>query len=115
MDAIASRYPGREIIACLELHTYSSLNNDFLPLYEGTLENATVAFVYFNPHALELKKLKFLSKKAVNKAFDSANIRVYDNSDELFSFIKAQNYLCPVYLFMSSRDFNGYDITLLVE
>ncbi|MDO9340039.1 MAG: Mur ligase family protein [Bacteroidales bacterium] len=115
VDAIASRYPGREIIACLELHTYSSLNNDFLPLYEGTLANATVAFVYFNPHALELKKLKFLSKKAVNKAFDSANIRVYDNSDELFSFIKAQNYLCPVYLFMSSGDFNGFDITRLVE
>jgi len=115
VDAIASRYPGREIIACLELHTYSSLNNDFLPLYEETLANATVAFVYFNPHALELKKLKFLSKEAVNKAFDSANIRVYDNSDELFSFIKAQNYLCPVYLFMSSGDFNGYDITRLVE
>ncbi|MEI8225864.1 MAG: cyanophycin synthetase [Bacteroidota bacterium] len=115
VDAIASRYPEREIIACLELHTYSSLNNDFLPLYKGTLANATVAFVYFNPHALELKKLKFLSKEAVNKAFDSANIRVYDNSEEMFSFIKTLNYSSPVYLFMSSGDFNGFEFTSLVE
>ena len=115
VDAIASRYPEREIIACLELHTYSSLNNDFLPLYKGTLANATIAFVYFNPHALELKKLKFLSKEAVNKAFDSANIRVYDNSEEMFSFIKTLNYSSPVYLFMSSGDFNGFEFTSLVE
>ena len=115
VDAIASRYPEREIIACLELHTYSSLNNDFLPLYKGTLANATVAFVYFNPHALELKKLKFLSKEAVNKAFDNANIRVYDNSEEMFSFIKTLNYSSPVYLFMSSGDFNGFEFISLVE
>jgi UDP-N-acetylmuramate: L-alanyl-gamma-D-glutamyl-meso-diaminopimelate ligase len=115
VDAIVSRYPGREIIACLELHTYSSLNNDFLPLYKGTLANATVAFVYYNPHALELKKLKFLTKEAVHSAFGSANIRVYDNSEEMFSFIKTQNYSCPVFLFMSSGVFNGFDITRLVE
>ena len=92
VEAIVSRYPGREIIACLELHTYSSLSSDFLPLYNGTLANATVAFVYFNPHAIELKKLKHLSKEAVSKAFGGENIRVYDNSEEMFSFIKAQNY-----------------------
>jgi len=115
VEAISARYPGRNIIACLELHTYSSLNNDFLPLYNGTLGNATVAFVYFNPHAIELKKLDALSKEAVNKAFGSNSIKVYDNSEEMFSFIKAQKYSSPVYLFMSSGDFNGYDITQLVE
>ena len=56
VEAVAARYPGREIIACLELHTYSSLNSEFLPLYKGTLANATDAFVYFNPHAIELKE-----------------------------------------------------------
>ena len=115
VEAIVARYPGRNIIACLELHTYSSLNTDFLPLYKGTLANAKVALVYFNPHAIELKKLKLLSKEIVNKAFDGNNIRVYDNSEELFSFIKTKNYLHPVYLFMSSGDFDGYDLTQLVE
>ncbi|MCX6325791.1 MAG: Mur ligase family protein [Bacteroidia bacterium] len=115
VDAIVARYPGRQIIACLELHTYSSLNNDFLPLYKGTLENATVAFIYFNPHAIELKKLKPLSKEVVIKAFGGENISVYDNFEELFSLIKTQNYSCPVYLFMSSGDFDGSDLTRLLD
>ena len=115
VDAIVSRYPGREIIACLELHTYSSLSKDFLPLYNGTLANASTAFVYFNPHAIQLKKLKSLSKEDVSKAFGGENIRVYDNSEEMFSFIKAQNYSCPVYLFMSSGDFDGFDINRVLE
>jgi UDP-N-acetylmuramate: L-alanyl-gamma-D-glutamyl-meso-diaminopimelate ligase len=114
VDAIASRYPGRQIIACLELHTFSSLNIDFLPFYKDTLANATDALVYFNPHSIELKKLKPLSKEIVKIAFASENIRVYDNSEELFSFIKKGNYLSPVYLFMSSGDFNGYDIAGIV-
>jgi len=115
VEAVVARYPGREIIVCLELHTYSSLNSDFLPLYKGTLANVTVAFVYFNPHAIEIKKLKHLSVEAVGKAFGGENIRVYDNSVEMFSYIKAQNYTCPVYLFMSSGDFDGFDINRLVE
>jgi UDP-N-acetylmuramate: L-alanyl-gamma-D-glutamyl-meso-diaminopimelate ligase len=114
VDAVSARYSGRDIIACLELHTFSSLNNDFLPLYNKTLGNATVAFVYFNPHALELKKLKSLSKESVNKAFGNNNIKVYDDSEEMFSYIKAQNYSNPVYLFMSSGDFNGYDLKELI-
>lgn len=114
VEAIVSRYPKREIIACLELHTYSSLNNDFLPLYNGTFANVTAAFVYFNPHAIELKKLKPLSKESVKKAFGGENIRVYDNCEEMFSFIKAQNYSCPVYLFMSSGDFDGFDFNSLL-
>jgi UDP-N-acetylmuramate: L-alanyl-gamma-D-glutamyl-meso-diaminopimelate ligase len=115
VEAIVSRYPKREIIACLELHTYSSLSSDFLPLYNGTLAECTVGLVYFSPHAIELKKLKYLSKEVVSKAFGGDNIRVYDNSEEMFSFIKSQNYKSPVYLFMSSGDFDGFDFTRLVE
>ena len=93
VDAVAARYPGREIIVCLELHTYSSLSSGFLPLYRGTLSNATAAFIYFNPHAIELKKLVNLSKNTVSKAFGGDNIKVYDNSREMFSFIKSQGII----------------------
>ena len=115
VDAVASRYPKREIIACLELHTYSSLSADFLPQYKNTLANASSAFVYFNPHEIELKKLKHLSKETVKTAFGGENIRVFDNSEEMFSFIKSQNYSSPVYLLMSSGDFDGFDINRLAE
>jgi UDP-N-acetylmuramate: L-alanyl-gamma-D-glutamyl-meso-diaminopimelate ligase len=115
VEAIVARYPGREIVVCLELHTYSSLNSEFLHLYEGTMANATSAFVYFNPHAIELKKLKHLSVEAVCEAFGGENLRVYDDSKEMFSFIKSQTYSRPVYLFMSSGNFDGYDLITLTE
>lgn len=115
VDAVAARYPKREIIVCLELHTYSSLSSAFLPLYKGTLVSATEAFIYFNPHAIALKKLVDLSKDAVLEAFDGDNIKVYDNSREMFSFIKSRHYTSPVYLLMSSGDFDGFDINGLIE
>jgi UDP-N-acetylmuramate: L-alanyl-gamma-D-glutamyl-meso-diaminopimelate ligase len=115
VDAIESRFPNREIIVCLELHTFSSLNSDFLPLYKGTLSNAKNAFVCFNPHAIKLKNLEHLSKEAVYKAFGGDNIKVYDNIGEMFSYIKSQNYQCPVYLLMSSGDFDGFDINQLID
>ncbi len=115
VEAVISRYPAREIIACLELHTYSSLNSEFLPLYRGTLADASNAFVYFNPHAIELKKLTHLSRDAVGKAFGGENIKVYDNCEEMFSFIKSKKYHSPVYLLMSSGDFDGFDFNRLLE
>lgn len=115
VDAISSRYPGRDIIACLELHTYSSLNIDFLPQYKDTLEKASFAFVYFNPHAIRLKRLPDLSTEMVQDAFGRGNIAVYDNSGEMFSFIRQQNYQDPVYLFMSSGDYDGFNLQSLTE
>jgi UDP-N-acetylmuramate: L-alanyl-gamma-D-glutamyl-meso-diaminopimelate ligase len=115
VEAVAARYPGREIIAVLELHTYSSLNSEFLPQYKGTLANATRAFIYFNPHAIALKKLKSLSKDAIYEAFEGTNIKVFDDSKEMFFSIKTLTCLNPVYLFMSSGDFDGFDIKTMVE
>lgn len=114
VEAVVARYPGREVIACLELHTYSSLSKDFLPLYEGTLKNALVAYVYFNPHAIALKKLDPISKNDVIKAFGGENISAFDSSSDLFSRIKNQSYYNPVYLFMSSGDFDGIDLKELI-
>jgi UDP-N-acetylmuramate: L-alanyl-gamma-D-glutamyl-meso-diaminopimelate ligase len=110
VEAIASRYPGREIIACLELHTYSSLNIDFLPLYRGTLEKSSFPFVYYNPHAIQLKNLPPLSPDKVKEAFGEKRLHVYNNSGELFSFIKIQKFRNPVYLFMSSGDYDGCNL-----
>lgn len=115
VDAIQARYPGREVIACLELHTYSSLSSDFLPNYDGTLANSTHAFIYFSPHSIELKKLPDLSTESIYKAFGGKNISVYDNSNEMFDFIRSQNYKCPVYLLMSSGNFDGFDVQMLLK
>jgi UDP-N-acetylmuramate: L-alanyl-gamma-D-glutamyl-meso-diaminopimelate ligase len=110
VDAVAERYDNRQIIACLELHTYSSLSKEFLPQYRGTLDKASVAFIYFNPHALQLKKLVSLSKDEVKKAFGNDNVRVFDSAREFFSEIRKLKLKDPLYLFLSSGDFDGCDI-----
>lgn len=115
VEAIRSRYPERDIVACLELHTYSSLSQDFLPLYAGTMNNVSAAFVYYNPHAVALKKLEPVSHEAVKQAFNAADLKVYDNSTELFSAINELKFENPVYLLMSSGDFDGYDIRQLIS
>jgi UDP-N-acetylmuramate: L-alanyl-gamma-D-glutamyl-meso-diaminopimelate ligase len=115
VEAVASRYPGREIIACLELHTYSSLNIGFLPQYFGTLDKASLPIIYYNPHALQLKKLPPLSADEVKNAFGEKNINVFDNSSEMFAFIQKHNFLNPVYLFMSSGDYDGCNLKELSE
>jgi UDP-N-acetylmuramate: L-alanyl-gamma-D-glutamyl-meso-diaminopimelate ligase len=115
VDAVAERYDNHQIIACLELHTFSSLNSEFLPQYRGTLDNTSSAFVYFNPHALELKKLSPLSKEKVKEAFGNDKIKVFNNSSDLFSEIRSLKFNNPVYLIMSSGDFDGCDINMLAD
>ncbi|MGD0582238.1 MAG: Mur ligase family protein [Bacteroidales bacterium] len=113
INAVAERYPQREIIACLELHTYSSLNADFLPQYSGTMESATYSFVYFNPHAVAMKKLSLLSKEHVEKLFGGKNLKAFDISTDMFNNIKGLRVKDPVYLLMSSGDFDGTDMLKL--
>jgi UDP-N-acetylmuramate: L-alanyl-gamma-D-glutamyl-meso-diaminopimelate ligase len=113
LDAVAERYPGHKIIVCLELHTFSSLNIKFLPQYSGTLDRASFAFIYFNPHSLALKKLPPLSKEKIAESFSSRNIKVFDNSTELFSELKKVRSDDSVYLLMSSGDFDGCDFNKL--
>ena len=115
VDAIAERYPGRDIVACLELHTFSSLSEDFLPLYKGTLDKATRPYVYFSHHALELKKLPPLSKEDVNRYFCNEKLKVFDDSDAMFDEIKRAELNNPVLLFMSSGNFDGHDMTELAK
>ncbi|HBC78804.1 MAG TPA: peptidoglycan synthetase [Bacteroidales bacterium] len=115
VEAVAERYPDKNIIACFELHTFSSLSKDFLPFYSGTMEKADSAFVYYNPHQFEHKKLPPLSKEAVKEAFAGNNLSVFDNSKEMLEYIINCHFPSPVYLFMSSGDFDGCDLKNLSE
>jgi UDP-N-acetylmuramate: L-alanyl-gamma-D-glutamyl-meso-diaminopimelate ligase len=110
VDAVADRYPGYRVVVSLELHTYSSLNEAFLKNYKNSLDEADLSFVYYNPHALRLKKMDMLDRGMVKQAFGNDMITVIDNSDELFYKLREAAGPDTVYLFMSSGDFNGYDL-----
>ncbi len=115
VEAVAARFPQSDIVACLELHTYSSLNSSFLPQYNGTMEKADFPYVYYSNHALELKKLPSISKSDVKKGFGGDKVSVYDNAVQLFLDIKARKFKKPVFLFMSSGSFDGQDMVKLAE
>lgn len=115
IDAVAGAYSERNIVAVLELHTYSSLNAGFIGQYAGTMDSAAMAFVYYNPHALQLKRLPDLSKQDVAAAFRHRNLFVTDNSEELFSAVTNAVNSNSALLLMSSGDFDGADLKKITE
>ena len=110
VKAIQEQYPKKKTIACIELHTFSSLNKDFLPQYEGSFDKVDVAIVYYNPETLKHKNLPILSSEDIKVAFKRKNLEVFTNSKEVFSFIKSQITPNSVLLLMTSGNFNGLDI-----
>ncbi|MFQ3336395.1 MAG: UDP-N-acetylmuramate: L-alanyl-gamma-D-glutamyl-meso-diaminopimelate ligase [Urechidicola sp.] len=111
--AVKEQYPERELIACIELHTFSSLNQEFLAQYKNTMLDADRAFVYFSPKAIEHKKLAMLSESNVKTAFFSENVTVFTNSDELMKTVKSINFENKNLLLMSSGNFDGVDFEAL--
>jgi len=109
IEAVKSRYPGKKLTAILELHTYSSLNKSFLPEYGGSMEMADIAVVFFDPHALKLKRLPDLKKEDIQTAFNKPGILVFNDIKMLSKFLYGTS---PdgVYLFMSSGNFGGLDL-----
>lgn len=115
VEAVAERYPDRNIVACFELHTFSSLNKNFLPFYKGSLEKASRAIVYFNPGQFEQKRLEPFSPDMVKEGFGGNNLTVFNNSSALMDHIKNIKLKSPVWLFMSSGDFGGCNLKMLAE
>jgi len=114
VNAMKEYYPERKLIACLELHTFSSLNSDFLGEYKNSMNAADTAIVYFNPETLRHKQLPEISPNQVKNAF-GGNMKVFTQSSDLVSFLKSINHLGSNLLLMSSGNFGGLDLTTLVK
>ncbi len=110
VNAVRERYPNKQLIACMELHTFSSLMADFLPQYKGCMQEADKAFVYFNPKVIEHKRLTPISKEEVAEAFGTKNVEVFTDSPMLQSRLRELNYTNTALLMMSSGTFDGIEI-----
>ena len=108
--ALKTQFPQRRLVACLELHTFSSLNPAFLPQYAHCFDAPDVAVVYFNPHVLEHKRLPPLAAATVAEAFQRPDIKVITDSAELATFLKSQTWDNANLLLMSSGTFDGLDL-----
>lgn len=115
VNAMKEQFPSRRLVACMELHTFSSLIAEFLTQYRGAMDKADVAKVYFNPHAVAHKKLPPLTVDQVRGAFGNPAIEVYDDSKRLVDDLRQMQWTGSNLLLMSSGNFDGVDFNQLAN
>lgn len=107
--AVKEQYSNRTLVACLELHTYSSLKAEFLKEYKGALDVADVAVVFYSPHAVEIKKLEEVTHDQIANAFGRDDLMIYTNPEDFKEFLFSQNFDGKALLLMSSGNYGGLD------
>ena len=110
IEAVKQQFPSRKLIAVLELHTYSSLNEQFMKEYRGAMDKADIAAVFYSEHALELKKLPALPKEKVYEGFGKKDMAVLNSREDLLHWLRSQVYQDVSLLLMSSGNYDGLDI-----
>jgi UDP-N-acetylmuramate: L-alanyl-gamma-D-glutamyl-meso-diaminopimelate ligase len=115
IEAVKAQYPDRRLIALLELHTYSSLNEKFMEEYNGVMEKADEAGVFYSKHALELKKMPDLPVSAVASGFSKPGLAVMNHREDLESWLKGQDYENASLLLMSSGNYDGLDMLTFAD
>ncbi|QEC45414.1 UDP-N-acetylmuramate--L-alanine ligase [Pseudobacter ginsenosidimutans] len=110
IDAVKQQYPHRTLIAVLELHTFSSLNEKFMDQYHGAMDKADKAVVYYSNHALELKRLPPLDPARIREGFGKEGLVVMNNRNDLMKWMEEQEYQHSNLLLMSSGNYDGADM-----
>ena len=107
--AMKKQFKNRKLVACMELHTFSSLNEKFLKQYKGCMDEPDTAIVYFSPEAITHKKLEKITKEQVYSAFDRESLIVFTDSKTLEEYLKSLNWENTNLLMMSSGTFEGME------
>jgi len=115
IDGVKKQFPDRKLVACMELHTFSSLNKDFIKQYKGTMKAADVPVVYYNPKTIEHKKLEVIEEQSITESFDDQRIKVFTDSSALRNYLLDQKWERRNLLMMSSGNFEGLLIEKLAD
>ncbi|TKT93964.1 UDP-N-acetylmuramate--L-alanine ligase [Dyadobacter frigoris] len=113
--AVKAQFPDRKLIACAELHTFSSLNKTFLKQYRRKMNAADIAIVYYNPLTVEHKRLEPITETDIREAFKREDLNVFTDSKKLYDFLEKQEWKDTNLLLMSSGTFGELDTKSLVE
>jgi UDP-N-acetylmuramate: L-alanyl-gamma-D-glutamyl-meso-diaminopimelate ligase len=113
--AVKQQYPGRKLVACMELHTFSSLKKDFLPQYKNCMAEADEAFVYYSPEVVQHKKLESISPELVKASFGTSNVTVFTESDAITAKLRSMSWENTNLLLMSSGNFDGVDLNAFAK
>lgn len=113
LAAVKEQYSNKTIVACLELHTYSSLNATFIKEYRDSLKVADTAVVYYTPEAVKIKKLEALSKEQIKEAFAREDLIIFTDAQDFSDFIFTLKLENTALLLMSSGAYGGLDVEKL--
>jgi UDP-N-acetylmuramate: L-alanyl-gamma-D-glutamyl-meso-diaminopimelate ligase len=108
--AVKQQFPGRKLTACIELHTYSSLNQAFLPQYRHSLDDADHAIVFYSEHTIQMKGMPRLDPDTIRQAFGREDIEVISSGGDLKRHLEGMSWHLHNLLLMSSGTFGGMDI-----
>ena len=109
-NAVKKQWPNRELVACMELHTFSSLNANFLKEYNHSMDAADRAIVYFNPEVVKHKKLADISISEVKSAFKRDDLEVVTTTAEVQNKLESLDLSNTNLLLMSSGNYGGINI-----
>lgn len=112
-EAVKTQYPQRKLVACVELHTFSSLNKNFLPQYARSLDRADVPIVFFSPKTVEHKRMEMLSVEDLRNAFGNPKLQVFTDSTALLEHLKGMEWQNANLLLMSSGTYQNLDLEAL--
>jgi len=115
VEALKAQFPKRKLVACMELHTFSSLTEKFLEQYAGAMDCADVGIIFFNPETVAHKKLPPITSEMIFNAFQRSDLEIFHLKEQLENRILTMNCLDTVFAFMSSGNFGGIDLKTLAN
>jgi len=115
IDAVKAQFTDRKLVACMELHTFSSLNKEFLQQYKDTMHDADLAIVYIDEKTFKHKKMEPLNELDVQTSFNDKNIIFFSDAKTLEDYLRGLNFANTNLLLMSSGNFGGMDLVKLAS
>ncbi|MBE51377.1 MAG: peptidoglycan synthetase [Flavobacteriales bacterium] len=110
INAVKEQFPNRQLIACMELHTYSSLNKDYISQYENSMKIAETAIIFYDTQTIKHKNMTLISKKLIVKSFNREDLIIFNNTEELKQYLYSINFKNTNLLMMSSGSFGGLNL-----
>lgn len=110
IHALKEQFPGKDLVAIIELHTYSSLNEAYLDEYRDTMQEAEYPAVFINQESLKQKNASTITAETLKKAFNQPELIYFNNVDSIEHYLSDIDPAGKNLLFMSSGNYGGVNL-----
>lgn len=107
VKAVKSQFENKKLLACMELHTFSSTDPKFLKEFKDAMNPADIAIIYMSAKAFEIKGKQAINNETIHQNFNNDKILIYRTPEDLIAFLATKNLKEYALLFMTSGNFDG--------